>query len=141
MGARRGAGDRAFEAVFAFSCTRKAMNSPCRIGASPESRCATANETARRFALEARVRGGVARTARPPRRAIALAGGVGRDAVELRRGERAALFPVMRAPQCGVLLGIEEETVLRLAGRAMRASAKRALESGRNPGEAADAFA
>jgi hypothetical protein len=97
---------------------------------------------------------GVARTARHPGRAIALAGGLTLDAVELRPRERhavslvsltpwtaAAVFPVMEARWSGVLLGLEEEAVVGLATRAMRASAKRALESGRNPGEAVDAFA
>jgi hypothetical protein len=100
---------------------------------------------------------GVVRTARDPRRAIALAGGLMLDAVELRQCEghgtlagvllisltlwrAAVLFPVMEVRSSGVLLVIEEETAVCLATRAMVASAKQALESGRNPGEEADAI-
>jgi hypothetical protein len=53
----------------------------------------------------------------------------------------AALIPVVEALPSGVLLVIEGETVVWRAARAIRASAERALESGRNPGEGIDAFA
>jgi hypothetical protein len=52
----------------------------------------------------------------------------------------AVLFPVMDARSSGVLVGIEEERAMCLATRAMGASAKPVLESGRNPGEDVDAI-